>query len=156
MTKIVMPASSATPVPPLHRVTGRETALLIMRVVEMRTEDREKRGRKPLTRAQLTIPTLKRLSTRDRLSSEFIQEVSDWLLPAGWVLFDAGRFFGLVRTSAVENWPRLSSQKIDLKSVKEGRFPFHGHEHLLWGDAGDEGEAGGDKTSDAVAGDDDE
>ena len=46
MTKIIMPATSGTPVPPLHRVGGREAALLIVRVVELRTEDREKKGAK--------------------------------------------------------------------------------------------------------------
>ena len=50
---------------------------------------------------------LKRLFNRRRLSPAFLEDFADWLLVAGWVLFDAGSTFAVVRVTAVENWPRV-------------------------------------------------
>ncbi len=116
----------------LHLADSRQSAMLLLRLVELKEEAR----RKPVTRAKLTPPTLKRLWNRRRLSPEFLQQVTDWLLAAGWVFLDAGSTFAVVRVSAVEKWPRIFTKLIkpQLKNVAAGQFDFDEHEHLLWGE----------------------
>ena len=140
---------------PLHLADSRKSALLLVHTVELRTKSRKDKGLKPMTRTQLTVPMLKRLWNRPRLAPEFIREVTDWLLIGGWAFFDAGKFFAMVRVTAVENWPRLSTKAIlsKLDDVAKGKFPFSDYEHLLWregafvGDA-ESGEDADDKTPD--------
>jgi hypothetical protein len=56
----------------------------------------------------------------------FLLEVQEFLLIAGWALFWAGSSYAIVRVSAVEGWPRISSKRIeeDLYRVSRGRFDF--------------------------------
>jgi hypothetical protein len=141
-------------IPALHLADGRQAALLLLRLFELRDGTRNK----PMTRARLTPPMLKRLWNRRRLSPAFLQDVADWLLVAGWVFFDAGPTYAVVRVTAVENWPRVFTKPIrtELRDVAEDTYDFSAHEHLLWGDLsdsetniGDDDDAsGGDKTSD--------
>ena len=94
-----------------------------------------------MTRAQLTVPMLRRLWNRPRLSPEFLEEVSAWLAVAGWCLFNAGATYAVVRFSAVKNWPRLGTKRIadGLEQAAKGEFPFDVHQDLLVED--DEAEA---------------
>jgi hypothetical protein len=77
---------------------------LVLRNIELRNRTRDK----PMTRAQFTVPMLKRLLNRPRLAPEFVEGVSAWLAVAGWCLFNAGPTYAAVRISAVKNWPRLA------------------------------------------------
>ena len=45
---------------------------------------------------------------------------------AGWALFHAGTTFGLVKTEAVEGWPRVTSKELEaeLEEVARGQFEF--------------------------------
>ncbi len=150
------PAEAKAGLPALHLPDGRQAALLLLRLFELRDGARNK----PMTRARLTPPMLKRLWNRRRLSPAFLQDVADWLLVAGWVLFDAGSTYAVVRVPAVENWPRVFTKPIveDLSKVAAGTYKFSEHEHLLWGermpsdgdtDGGDDDDMGAtDKTDD--------
>jgi len=40
---------------------------------------------------------------------EFAEEVAEWLSGADITLFFAGNSYAVVRTSVVENWPRITS-----------------------------------------------
>ena len=125
-----LPAEAKAGLPALHLPDGRQAALLLLRLFELRDGARNK----PMTRARLTPPMLKRLWNRRRLSPTFLQDVADWLLVAGWVFFDAGSTFAVVRVKAVENWPRVFTKPIveDLSKVAAGTYEFSEHEHLLW------------------------
>jgi hypothetical protein len=92
-------------------------------------------GPKVRTRARLAEITLKRLWNRRRLNDDFMREVQEWLFRAGWALFYAGTTFGLVRTKAVEGWPRVTSKDLEaeLKIVARGRFDFSRHYDLVLG-----------------------
>jgi hypothetical protein len=130
---------------PRFLVDGRQGAILLLRNIELRDEDRHN----PMTRAQLTVPMLRRLWSRPRLSPEFLEEVSAWLAVAGWCLFNAGATYAMVRISAVKNWPRLGTKRIadELEQVAKGEFPFDDHEHLLVEDGeGDAHQASADET----------
>ena len=120
--------------PLLHLADARQCALLLLRLFELRNKTRKARGVKPMTRAKLTAPMLKTLWNRQRLAPEFLQEVADWLLMAGWVFFFAGPVYAAVQVSAVQNWPRISTAPINetLKAIAEGKFAFDALEHLLW------------------------
>jgi hypothetical protein len=125
-----MSAEPKPDLPELHLPDGRQAALLLLRVFELSDSARNK----PMTRARLTPPMLKRLWSRRRLSPTFLQDVADWLLVAGWVFFDAGSTYGVVRVTAVENWPRVFTKQIrdDLSKVAAGTYEFSEHEHLFW------------------------
>lgn len=117
---------------PRHLADARQAAILVLRNIELRDRMRDK----PMTRAQFTVPMLKRLLNWPRLAPEFVEEVSAWLAVAGWCLFNAGPTYAAVRISAVKNWPRLGTKRIaqELDLVAEGKFPFEDHEQLLIGD----------------------
>jgi hypothetical protein len=112
-----------------YKPSDRESALLLLHLIAVRDSGREK----PTTRLRLSESTLKRLWNRKRLSDDFLCGVSEWLLTAGWALFYAGSSYAAVQTSAVENWPAISSKRIwkDIKAVREGRFVFDTFEHLF-------------------------
>ena len=116
-------------VAPKHLTDAREAAILLLWRIELRDTDR----RNPTTRAQFTVPMLRRLWNRPRLSPEFLEDVSTWLAVAGWCFFNAGATYAAVRISAVKNWPRLGTSSISnaLEQVASGDFPFEGHAHLL-------------------------
>src|SRR4051812_34481595 len=44
---------------------------------------------------------------RHRISPEFVEEVAEWLSGAD-ITFFAGTTYAVVRTSVVENWPRIT------------------------------------------------
>jgi hypothetical protein len=131
---------------PRHLADARQAAILVLRNIDLRNRTRDK----PMTRAQFTVPMLKRLLNRPRLAPEFIEEVSAWLAVAGWCLFNAGPTYAAVRISAVKNWPRLGTKRIaqELDLVAEGKFPFEDHEQLLIADtAGDSDRVPGGETN---------
>ena len=99
-----------------------------------------------MTRAQISEGSLKRLWKRERFSDQFLGEVEDWLLSAGWALFYAGGVYGAVKTDAVGNWPTLASSRIAsvLDGVALGEFKFTELEYLL---------SAGDDTATADKGD---
>jgi hypothetical protein len=147
-------AEAKADIPPLQLADERQAAVLLLRLFELRDGTRNK----PMTRARLTPPMLKRLWNRRRLSPAFLQDVADWLLVAGWVFFDAGPTYAVVRVTAVENWPRVFTKPIrtELGKVAAGTYDFSAREHLLWGDLSDsetnigddDDVSAGDKTSD--------
>jgi hypothetical protein len=114
---------------PLQVADARQSAILVLRSIELRNADR----RNPMTRAQFTLPMLRRLWNRPRLSAEFLEQVSIWLAVAGWCFFNAGPTYAAIRMSAVKNWPRLGTTRIadELDQVAKGKFQFEDHEHLL-------------------------
>ena len=113
----------------LYMPSARETALLLARLAE----EKGKRRDTEVKNLRLSKATFQKVSNRKMLSPEFLGGVQQWLLHCGWVLFEAGSVFGLVRIRTVENWPRCSSQRIEetLQEVKASKFDFRKLEHLL-------------------------
>jgi hypothetical protein len=87
----------------------------------------------PLNRVRLSELTLRRLWSRTRLSSEFLEEIQEWLSRGGWTLFFAQNTFAAIKTSAVQNWVRVSSKLMadDLDLVERGEFDFQQYLHLI-------------------------
>src|SRR3977135_4138627 len=85
----------------------------------------DRRGRE-ITRARLSRMTLKRLWCREVLTEAWLAEVNEWLLSAGWTLVFAGKKFGVVKTSVVENWPRVASKHVSavIDKVVKGTYDF--------------------------------
>jgi hypothetical protein len=108
-----------------HKPDARQCALLYLGLVQEREARRAKDAeRKLMTRARLAESTLKRLWSRERLDEKFLSEVQDWLLGAGWALFNAGSIFGAVKLEAVENWPSLAAKNLqsELDKVAAGKL----------------------------------
>ena len=113
------------------RSSAFQAALLLLRLRESRDQekkktkakDKEERG---MTRFRVSELTLKRLCGRPRLHPEFLTEMQDWLLQAGWAFFFADRSFGMIKLEAVESWTRLGSKRIadELDAVGKGDFDF--------------------------------
>ena len=117
------------------RPTAFQSALLLLRLHELRdeekknktkTKDTEEKKVQGMTRFRVSELTLKRISGRPRLHPEFVIEMQDWLLRAGWALFFAGRSFGMIKLEAVETWTRLGSKRIadELDAVAKDGFDF--------------------------------
>jgi hypothetical protein len=108
--------------------TAQECAVILLYLIQARGE-----GSQPVTRVRLSELTLKRLWSRNRLSSEFLEEVQEWLSHGGWSLFFAQNTFAAIKTSAVQNWVRVSSKLIadDLDLIERGEFDFQKYLHLI-------------------------
>ena len=106
---------------------AQECAILLLLMIEVRG------GEQPVSRVRLSELTLKRLWSRNRLSSEFLEDVQEWLSRGGWTLFFAQNTFAAIKTSAVQNWVRVSSKLIadDLDLVERGEFDFQKYLHLI-------------------------
>jgi hypothetical protein len=117
------------------RPTAFQTALLLLRLPKLRDEEKKNKSKSKdteekkvqgMTRFRVSELTLKRISGRPRLHPEFLIEMQDWLLRAGWAFFFADRSFGMVKLEAVETWTRLGSKRIadELDAVAKGDFDF--------------------------------
>jgi hypothetical protein len=114
---------------PLVKLDPRQCALVALRALEERGE---RRG-KPLTRARLSAASLKVLWIRETITREFLDQINEWLLSAGWILVEAGGSYGAIKVSVVENWPRVASRHMQpsLNDIKRGNFDFGKWERLL-------------------------
>ena len=108
--------------------SAQECAILLLHLIEVRGGESQ-----PVNRVRLSELTLRRLWSRTRLSSEFLEEVQEWLSRGGWTLFFAQNTFAAIKTSAVQNWVRVSSKLIadDLDLVERGEFDFQKYLHLI-------------------------
>jgi hypothetical protein len=111
-----MVGKPSTPRLTRYKPSPRNCMLLVLRLLEDKGDDLGK----PLTRARLAAITLKRLWNRERLTEHFLAEIQDWLLTAGWALIDVGSTYAAVKIDVVENWPRVSSKRIDEELRKVG------------------------------------
>jgi hypothetical protein len=118
-----------------YQPDAQECAILLLLLIQPRGL-----RRKEHTRFRLAEITLKRLWKRPRLRDEFLLEGQDWLLRAGWALFYGGTAFGLVKTEAVDGWPRVTSKELEaeLHEVVRGQFDFARHYQLLLDDETEE------------------
>jgi hypothetical protein len=119
-----------------YRPGPQECAILLLLLIQAKASEAGKEA----NRIRLSEITLNRLWQRHRLDGDFLADVTEWMYRAGWALFYAGTTFGLVRTGAVEGWPRISSKRLapELKQVADGRFDFSQHYHLLTEDESDD------------------
>src|SRR5690348_2279563 len=62
-----------------------------------------------------------------------VEEVVEWLSGADFTLFFAGTTYIVVRTSVVENWPRVTSKRLgaDRLAVAQGFYDFSTFERPL-------------------------
>jgi hypothetical protein len=118
-----------------YQPDAQECAILLLLLIQPRGL-----RRKEHTRFRLAEITLKRLWNRHRLRDDFLREVEQWLFRAGWALFYAGTTFGLVKTEAVEGWPRATSKELEseLEQVARGQFDFSRYYGLLLDDETEE------------------
>jgi hypothetical protein len=108
---------------------AQECAILLLLLIR----GNESGEQREISRVRLAEITLKRLWGRHRLTDSFLAEVEEWLFRAGWALFYAGTTFAMVKTKAVEGWPRVSSKRLrgELEKVARGEFDFDRYFHLL-------------------------
>jgi hypothetical protein len=122
------------------RPTAFHSALLLLRLHELRDEEKKNKTKTKdteekkvqVTRFRVSELTLKRICGRPRLHAEFLTEMQDWLLRAGWAFFFADRSYGMIKLEAVETWTRLGSKRIadELDAVAKGGFDFAPLVHL--------------------------
>lgn len=112
-----------------RRPDALEGALLVLRLIE----SKEKELGKGITRFRVSESTLKRLWGRKRIPLDYLHEVEEWLLRAGWALFFTGSTYAMIKATAVEGWNRLTSKRIEteLDEVARGEFDFTKLRHLL-------------------------
>jgi hypothetical protein len=116
----------------------RECALLLLLLIK----GKEDEIGKPLSRFRVAELTLRRIWGRRRITPELVEDVNEWLDRADRVLFFAGNSYGVILTSAVESWSRISSKRIqaEIDAVLAGTFDFSALERLVSPSSGDDGE----------------
>jgi hypothetical protein len=115
--------------PARYAPNARECALLLLRLIQAK----ESETGRALSRFRVAEISLRRIWGLHRITPEFVDEVNEWLLRAGRTLFFAGNSYGVIMTSAVESWSRLSSKRIaqEIKEVLAGAYDFATLEQLL-------------------------
>jgi hypothetical protein len=113
-----------------------QCALLILRLLQAREEEFEKKkGKKRnVSRARISQNTIRRLCGRSQITHEFLLQMQEYLLAAGWALFCIGAtHYAIIRLESVHGWSRISSKRIadELKLVAQGGFPWKKYEDLL-------------------------
>jgi hypothetical protein len=116
----------------------RECALLLLLLIK----GKEDETGKPLSRFRVAELTLRRIWGRRRITPELVEDVNEWLDRADRVLFFAGSSYGVILTSAVESWSRISSKRIqaEIDAVLAGTFDFSALERLVSPSSGDDEE----------------
>src|SRR5665213_2176878 len=85
-------------------MNDKQAALLILRALEAASVSR---GRL-LSRGRFSRLALRILWGRKYRPNP--AAINDWLEPAGWTwMFDGETYFGVLRTSVIKDWPRISS-----------------------------------------------
>ena len=73
--------SAEQPAAGLYKPTARECALLLLRLIEAKEDERKKKGGKDaeskISRLRIAEISLKRLWLRRRISAEFVEEVTE-------------------------------------------------------------------------------
>jgi hypothetical protein len=120
---------------PPGRPTEWQVALLILRLVQAREAEFKERGlKRNMSRARISQNTIRRLCGRSQISNEFLIEVQEYLLAAGWALFYIGpTYYGIIKLESVQGWGRISSKRIagDLHKVQRGEFKWEQYIDLL-------------------------
>jgi hypothetical protein len=126
-------AAGATERP--HLPTEWQCALLICLLIRAREEEFEKKGlERKVSRARISQNTIRRLCGRSQIANDFLLEVQEFLLAAGWALFCVGpTHYAIIKLESVQGWSRISSKRIadELKLVPRGTFPWKKYEDLL-------------------------
>jgi hypothetical protein len=133
------PAGAGSPGAALGQMpNAKECALLLLLLIK----DKEDEIGRPLSRFRVAELTLRRIWGRRRITPELVEDVNEWLDRADRVLFLAGDSYGVIRTSAVESWVRISSKRIQAQTeaVLAGAFDFSPLERLLSPSSGDDEE----------------
>jgi hypothetical protein len=112
-----------------HMPNARECALLLLLLIKTKEDETEK----AISRFRVSEITLRRIWGRRRITPGFVENVNDWLARADRVLFLAGSSYGVISTSAVEGWARISSKRIQAETdaMLAGAFDFSALEELL-------------------------
>ena len=114
-----------------------QAALLVLQLAQAKEQkrfaDATREEHKVLTRFRLSETTLKRLCDRQRIPPEYLAEVQEWLMRAGWALFYTDTSYAMIKSSSVDSWTRLSWKRIqpELEQVSRGEFEFQNLYHLL-------------------------
>lgn len=106
-----------------------QCALVVLKALDKKGE---RRG-KELTRARISVATLKKLANRETVTPQWIDQINEWLLSAGWMLIRAPSTYAAIKVSVIENWPRVASKLLaeELEAMKRGAFDFKTLSHLL-------------------------
>ncbi|MET3364721.1 hypothetical protein [Bradyrhizobium ottawaense] len=118
-------------------LSAQDCAIVLLRLIELRNQDAS-----ATTRVRISELTLRRLWGRHRLDRDLLDEIQEWLFRGGWTLFFAGTTYAAIKTSAVLNWSRLSSNRLlddlgteDVRFIQNGGFDFARYSRLLADDA---------------------
>jgi hypothetical protein len=121
-----------------HKPSPMEAALLLLHLAEVKEQERMAgpkgdESRKDFTRFRVSETTLKQLCGRQRIPLDYLTEVQEWLLDAGWALFFAGSSYAMIKNSSVDGWTRLSWKRIqrEVDQVLRGEFKFENLYYLL-------------------------
>ena len=96
------------------RLSPAEAALFAAYLIH--TYEQEK-GRN-ITRLRLSRQSVRRLALRHRLREAFIAEWQDELASVGWIAFEHGEEFCLIRTDAASGWVRIATKRVAAEREK--------------------------------------
>jgi hypothetical protein len=110
-------------------------ALLILRLVQAREAEFRKKGLdRNVSRARISQNTIRKLCGRSQISNDFLTELQEHLIAAGWALFCIGpTYYAVIKLESVRGWSRISSKRIDddLNEVWSGVFKWEQYKELL-------------------------
>jgi hypothetical protein len=112
-----------------------QCALLILRLIQAREDEFKERGlERKISRARLSQNTIRKLCCRSQIPPDFLLEIQEYLLTAGWALFSVGpTHYAIIKLESILGWSRISSKRIaeELALVPRREFPWKKYEDLL-------------------------
>jgi hypothetical protein len=136
-----------------------QCALLILLLIQAREKElKKKEPKREVSRARISQNTIRRLCGRSQLTPDFVLEVQEYLLAAGWALFCIGpSYYAIVKVESVQGWSRISSKRIakHLEEVARGEFKWEEHVGLLAPQGGSAPPGGSTAKSDEKDNDED-
>lgn len=107
-----------------HNLTAYEAALMILK---MRRAYEGESGRE-LTRFRMSRKTLRLVAGRERVRDALVDELDEALRELGWLLFENGDHYCVLKIDRTDSWQRIASKRIrdELKRAQDpkGKFDF--------------------------------
>jgi hypothetical protein len=102
--------------------TATEAALLIALLVKRK----ERELGKEMVRNRISEKSLRRITGRRRVDRHFIYEMNELLRDFNLLLLDTGNALGLLQSSSVLGWPRITSNRIakEIEEAESGELDF--------------------------------
>ena len=110
------------------RLEAYEACLFILLCIKRYSEEKNKK----ITRIRFSENNLKELCRRQRIRTEFLDELEEQLLGFGWCLVKTKSHYALIQEKAVNGWTHIATDRVskELKDFDSGKLAREDFEEI--------------------------